>query len=114
VAKKASAEVAPGVTDAPMDPSLHLMDGHAASMGDAAVGDTVPFEGHGVVESMSQHDGEGGPSKSMTIRVKHLKHKKKASDSGKVGGKDTEMQEGGKAAMDNALSNEANAEDSQP
>jgi hypothetical protein len=66
------------------------------------VGDEVHVMAKGHVESASEHDHGDGPRRHVSIQLKHMgvKHK---SQSGRAGGKDTDMQEGGKAAMDQAL-----------
>jgi hypothetical protein len=97
---------------------MHLDGEHAKQFLKRKVGDKVHFTGHGAVASISQHESEDGePSHHVTLKVKELKHRKKTAElPGQAGGKDAEMQKGGKAAMDQALAldaetaNQANAE----
>lgn len=103
--KKAAQPVMPK-----MGPTLHLDGEHAEPFMKRKVGDKVQFHGDGVVSDMSQHEGETGTTHHVAIKVKNLKHRRKAA-TGRAGGKDADMQDGGKAAMDTALGNEETAED---
>ncbi len=103
---KSNPVATPAKADAVMKPMLHLSDEHVPD--GAAVGDPVNMEVTGKVTSRSEHssDGEGGPStgKSMGIEIHKIKHKKKKKgETGRAGGKDADMQDGAKEAMDAAL-----------
>lgn len=105
---------APAV-DAKPKPMIHLNDEHVPD--GAEVGDEVEMHVKGKVANTSEHasDGEGGPSgsKSMGVEIHSIKHKKKGKKPvGRADGKDADMQDGGKAAMDDAL--EAEESNEQP
>jgi|HubBroStandDraft_4_1064222.scaffolds.fasta_scaffold00046_6 hypothetical protein len=97
---------------------MHLDGEHAKPFLKRKVGDKVHFTGHGEVSRISTDQNEDGePMHNVTLKVKEMKHRKKTAElPGQAGGKDAEMQKGGKAAMDQALAldaetaNQANAE----
>ena len=82
-------------------PTIHVTGEHAPKNVD--VGDHVRFTGHGKVVSHGADDS----GKHATIEVHGMKHKKGKPPVGKAGGKHADMQDGGKAAMDEALASEA-------
>jgi hypothetical protein len=87
-------------------PTMHMSGEHAPEGVNA--GDHVQFQGHGKVTSVSEHQSDKGkPERSVTVEVHHIKHKKGKPPVGKAGGKHADMQDGGKAAMDEALASEA-------
>ena len=85
-------------------PTIHLTDKHVPE--GVSVGDHVQFTGHGKVMS----HGESEDGKHATIEVHGMKHKK-APKTGRAGGKHADMQDGGKAAMDQALATDAQADE---
>ena len=89
-----------------VDPTLHLDGTHAEPFLKRKVGDKVSFNGEGVVSSISQHEGEGedGPTHHVSVKVKSMKHSKKRE----AGHVEDKASDGAKAAMDEALTAEAN------
>jgi hypothetical protein len=67
----------------------------------AQVGDKLHVKGHAHV--VSKHQDSDGTGKRMEIHMTHMHLKKKAPRTGRAGGKDADMQDGGKLAMDAAL-----------
>jgi hypothetical protein len=65
------------------------------------VGDKVHIRGHAHV--VSKHQDSDGTGKRMEVHITHMHMKKHNPRTGRAGGKDADMQEGGKAAMDEAL-----------
>jgi len=87
-------------------PTIHLTDKHVPE--GVGVGDHVQFQGHGKVMSHGEStDSDGKTSKHATIEVHGMKHKKGKHPVGRAGGKHADMQDGGKAAMDQALTTDA-------
>lgn len=87
-------------------PTIHLTDKHVPE--GVGVGDHVQFQGHGKVMSRGEStDSDGKTSKHATIEVHGMKHKKGKHPVGRAGGKHADMQDGGKAAMDQALTTDA-------
>jgi hypothetical protein len=87
-------------------PTMHMSGEHAPEGVNA--GDHVQFQGHGKVTSVSEHQSDKGkPERSVTVEVHHIKHKKGKHPTGRAGGKHADMQDGGKAAMDQALTTDA-------
>lgn len=68
------------------------------------VGDQFHVHGHANVTSVEERTNEDGKKhRHVSLQIKKMAVKPHKSERGRAGGRDAELQEGGKAAMDEAI-----------